>query len=164
MNEIFERRSVRVYSNTPVEAQKIEILLRAAMAAPSAQNGQPWEFFVVTNKETLRALSVCSPYSGHVKDAPLAIIPCYRKVLKRPDFVLIDMGVAMENILLAAVGLGLGAVCVGIAPMRDRMDNVRSALNLPDDLEPFSIIPCGYSATESKGKDRYDPARVHYIV
>ena len=163
MNEIFQRRSVRSYTNTPVDAEKVECLLRAAMASPSAQNGRPWEFYVVTNQEILQALSTCSPFSRHVKDAPLAIVPCYRKELKRPDFVLVDMGICTQNILLEAVSQGLGAVCVGIAPMRDRMDNVRNALGLSDKLEPFAIIPCGYPAVETEMKDRYEEDRIHFL-
>ena len=164
MHTLFKcRRSVRTYREDPVPAALVEELLRAAMSAPSAQNGQPWEFVVVTDANALERLAGCSPYSAHVKQAPLAIVPCYRKELKRPDFVLIDMGICSDNILLEAAAQGLGAVFVGIAPMADRMENVRRALNLPDHLEPFALIPCGYPAGEIREKDRFDPARIHYL-
>ncbi len=58
-----------------VEEGKIERLLRAAMAVPSAGNQQPWEFYVVTVGEQLKALSECSPYAGMLKEAPLGIAP-----------------------------------------------------------------------------------------
>ncbi len=63
MKEIFERVSIRKYQDKPVEKEKIEQILKAAMAAPSAGNQQPWEFYVVTDKEKIKALSECSPYS-----------------------------------------------------------------------------------------------------
>ena len=59
MNEIFKRVSIRKFESRPVEAEKIEKILRAAMAAPSAGNQQPWEFYVVRNKEKIAALAVC---------------------------------------------------------------------------------------------------------
>lgn len=77
MNVIFNRTSVRKYEDKAVEAEKIDQILRAAMAAPSAANQRPWEFFVVKNKETLSALADCSPYGGCIKDAALAIVPVY---------------------------------------------------------------------------------------
>ena len=63
MNEIFHRTGIRKYLSKPVEDEKIEKLLRAAMAAPSAGNQQPWEFYVVKDKATLEKLSKTSPYA-----------------------------------------------------------------------------------------------------
>ena len=70
MNSIFHRVSIRKFQDKPVEPEKIETLLRAAMAAPSARNQQPWEFYVVTNKDLIQKLSTVSPYAGCAKDAP----------------------------------------------------------------------------------------------
>ena len=64
MNEIFTRRSVRKFLPQPVEEEKIEKMLRAGMAAPSAGNQQPWEFYVVRDKKILQDLSHCSLYAG----------------------------------------------------------------------------------------------------
>ena len=64
MKEIFHRVSIRRYESRPVEEEKVEQLLRAAMAAPSARNQQPWAFYVVTDRGTLGALADCSPYAG----------------------------------------------------------------------------------------------------
>ena len=72
MNSIFHRISVRKYQDRPVEKEKIEKILRAAMQAPSATNQQPWEFYVVTDKKKLEALSQVHPYAGMTKDAPAA--------------------------------------------------------------------------------------------
>lgn len=164
MNSIFKRISVRNYQDKEIEDEKIEMLLKAAMAAPSAGNQQPWEFFVAKNKEVLSELSKCSQYSGCLKDASIAIIPCYRTsdlVFKECTYM--DMGASVENILLEAVEQGIGAVWLGIAPSEERMKAVKNILNIGSDLEPFAIISCGYPLVEKEQKDRYDESRVHYI-
>lgn len=86
MDAIFKRTSVRSYQDKPVEEEKIILLMRAAMASPSAVNQQPWEFYIVTDKNKLVELSKCSPYAGCTKDAPLAIVTCYRKSCTVPEY------------------------------------------------------------------------------
>ena len=85
MNSIFHRISVRKFQDKPIEKEKTEAILRAAMQAPSAGNQQPWEFYVVTDKEKLIALSQVSPYAGATKNAPAAIVSVYRKECSLPD-------------------------------------------------------------------------------
>lgn len=164
MNEIFSRVSVRQFASRPVEREKVEQLLRAAMAAPSARNQQPWEFYAVTNRETLDALAACSLYALSLKGAPLGIVICCRRNCRRPEYAQIDCSAAAENILLEAVSQGLGAVWLGIAPIEMRMEATAQVLNLPEDLYVFAIIACGYPAAEPQPQDRYDPARVHWLT
>ena len=163
MDAIFKRTSVRSYQDKPVEEEKIILLMRAAMASPSAVNQQPWEFYIVTDKNKLVELSKCSPYAGCTKDAPLAIVTCYRKSCTVPEYATIDMSACTENILLEAETLDLGAVWLGIASLKDRMECVRGILEIPEHLEVFSVIPCGYKARETKQQDRFDQERIHYI-
>lgn len=162
MNEIFHRTSIRKFTSRPVEADKIELLLRAAMAAPSAGNQQPWEFYVVTDKNTLNALADCSPYAGPLYNAPLGIVVCCRKNCRLPEYAQIDCSAAIENLLLEADSLGLGAVWLGIAPRPERMEKTGKVLEIPENLYVFSLIACGYPAEEKKQQDRYEEARVHY--
>ena len=108
MNSIFSRVSIRKYKDKPVEKEKTEAILRAAMQAPSAVNQQPWEFYVVTSKEKLEALSHVSPYAGMTKNAPAAIVSVYRKDCMIPDYAQIDMSIAMENMWLETDAQGLG--------------------------------------------------------
>lgn len=110
MNSIFHRTSVRQYQDRPVEKEKVELVLRAAMAAPSAMNQQPWEYYVVTRREMIERLSESTPYTGCAKEAPLVFAACYRKECLRPMFAQIDMSASVENLLLEADELGLGAV------------------------------------------------------
>ena len=81
MNSIFSRVSIRKYKDKPVEKEKTEAILRAAMQAPSAVNQQPWEFYVVTSKEKLEALSHVSPYSGMTKKRACCYCLCLQKRL-----------------------------------------------------------------------------------
>jgi nitroreductase len=163
MNSIFHRTSIRKYQNTPVEQEKVTKMLRAAMAAPSAGNQQPWEFYVVKNDEVIRKLAATSPYAGCAVNAPMAFVACYRKHCRMPEYAQIDTSIAVQNLLLEADELGLGAVWLGIAPLQERMDAVRNVMNLPDELEAFAIIPCGYPAEEKKQQDRFEEARIHYM-
>lgn len=164
MNDIFHRVSIRSFKEKPVEETKIERLLKAAMAAPSAGNQQPWEFYIVTGKQKLTALSKCSPYAGCAANAPAVIVACCKNSgIKFPEDAPLDMSAATENILLQAVHEGLGTVWLGIAPQQERMDAVKKVLDLPDTLSAFAMIPVGYPAKEVKPADRFDKSRIHLI-
>lgn len=165
MNSIFERISIRKYEDKQVEPEKIEKILRAGMQAPTSGNQQPWEYYVVTNPEVKLALSQTHKYSGFVKDAPLCIVPCYRtdetKLVHAED-TQIDLANSTETMLLEITELGLGATWIGICPGPDRMAHVKKVLNMPDDLEPFCLMPVGYPAEGRPQQNRYEVERVHY--
>lgn len=164
MDAIFQRISVRKYQNKKVEREKITRLLQAAMAAPSACNQQPWEFYVTEDSQKIAALSACSRDASCMKDAPLAIVACYRKTgVRYPELCEIDLSAAVQNMLLEAHYLGLGAVWLGIAPLRHRMDNVRQELGLPENLEAFCFVSCGYPAEERPPQNRYQEAKIHWL-
>ena len=163
MNHLYTRVSIRKYQDRPVGKEKTEAMLRAAMQAPSAANQQPWEFYVVTNKEKLKALSGVSPYAGMTKNAPAAIVSVYRKDCAIPAYAQIDLSIAMENLWLETDAQGLGGVWLGIAPQEERMKAVEEILDLPDTVRAFAIFPYGYPAEERKQQDRFDPERIHYV-
>ena len=134
--------------------------------APSAGNQQPWEFYVVTDKETIAGLSETSPYAKFTKDAPLVIVPCYRtdeSKLRHKAYAEIDLSIATEHILLESDELGLGSTWCGIAPLAERMDAVTAVLNMDDSLRPFAIVSIGYPAEEKKQQDRFDETRINRI-
>lgn len=163
MNSIFTRRSVRKYQDRPVENEKIEQMLRAAMQAPSAGNQRPWEFIVVKDKDLLYKLSTLSPFSGCVKEAALAIVLlANRDCMKYPENWQMDLSAATQNLLLQAVELGLGAVWLGVAPLEDRMEYITQLFGLPDNILPFAVVPVGYPATDNRFIDRYEQEKVHY--
>ena len=146
MDSIFHRVSIRKFQDKPVEPEKIEKLLRAAMAAPSAGNQQPWEFYVVMNRDLIQKLAATSPYTGCAKNAP----------------ALIDLSIANENLWLETDALGLGGVWLGIAPIEERMHEVESVLQMPAGHHAFAIFALGYPAESKPQQDRFDPARIHY--
>ena len=77
---------------------------------------------------------------------------------------MVDMSASVENLLLEADALGLGAVWLGIAPLKERMEAVRTVLNVPENLDAFAIIPCGYPEAVYTQQDRFDKKRIHYVL
>ena len=163
MDEIFHRTSIRSFHDKEIESEKIVKMLQAAMAAPSAGNQQPWEFYVVTNKTLLEMLSTTTPYATPVAVAPLAFVACTRTNCRMPELAYVDMGCALENLLLEADHLDLGAVILGVAPHADNMAKVAELMDIPSSLQPFAIVAVGYPTAVHAQENRFDEARIHYI-
>ncbi len=164
MKEIFERVSIRKFQAKPVEREKLEQILRAAMAAPSARNQQPWEFYVVTDREKIQALAQATPYSGCAAGAAAVLVPCYRKEgLTAPSYAQIDLSIATENILLEITSLGLGVVWLGIAPIEERMRAVEETVGIAPEHRAFALVALGYPAETKRQQDRFEPERIHWV-
>ncbi len=164
MKEIFNRRSIRKFKDQAVEPEKIDGLLRAAMQAPSAANQQPWEFIVVTEKETLKKLSEVSPYAKPVAGSAVTfVLLADGNAMKVPTAWEQDMGAAAENLLLEAAHLELGGVWFGVATAASVTENVRTFFDLPDGIKPFALISVGYpDGQKNEFIDRYKAEKVHY--
>ena len=164
MTHILSRRSIRKYTNEPVSREDILRLLQAAMAAPSATNRKPWEFVVVTEPEVLESLRRVLPFGRY--NAPAAIIVCGNmgRALPWParDFWIQDCSAATENILLAATGLGLGAVWVGVHPIGLLVKAVSRVLSLPKGVIPLGVVYVGHPAEAKAPRTQYDEKRVHW--
>lgn len=163
--ELFEaihtRRSVRSFGPGEITQEQLRTLLGAAMTAPSAGNAQPWQFIVVTDRELLDAVPAFSQYASMARKAPMGILVCGDTSLEKyPGYWVQDCAAATQNLLLAARGLGLGAVWTGVHPMEDRMAGFRKLLNLPEHVMPLSFIVVGHPAQEQKHQDRFNPERV----
>ena len=150
LENIASRRSVRSYEDRAVPAGMVELLLRAAMAAPSAKNRQPWEFVVVDDRATLDALAGRLRYAKMLTGAPLAVIVCARTVIGHS-----------ENLLLAAEALGLGAVWTA-ASDPERSEAVKSVIPMPDDIMPLCVVPIGFPAGAEQPKDKWNPGKIHH--
>lgn len=162
MDIINNRRSVRNFLSKKVEKEKIELLLKAAMQAPSAKNQQPWVFLVVERVENIIKLA---DISSPLKTAPLAIVLFTdKRNLTSPHLYTSDMGASTQNILLEAVNLGLGGCWIGLYNRQDRLDILGNIFNIPEYLEPFSLLALGYPADENANHfiDRYNPDRVYF--
>jgi len=163
MDTILNRKSIRKYKAIEVSDEIIEDLLRAAMAAPSAGNEQPWEFIVLRDKEIMRKITEFHPYSRMLLNADVAIVVCGDESKERfKGYWVQDCSAATENILLAAEDKGLGAVWLGIYPLEDRVDSLKELLNLPKSVVPLSIIPVGYPDEQKDPVDRFNKDRIHY--
>lgn len=161
LDAIMTRRSIRTYTAEPVTDEQLETLLRAAMAAPSAGNQQSWRFIVARDAAQREALSQATPYSGMIARAPIGIVICGdTHDLKHPGYWTQDCSAAIENLLLAAHAMGLGAVWIGVYPVPERVEAVRRICGIPEGIEPMSMIALGHPAEEKPPSERYDPSRV----
>ncbi|MCA1944821.1 MAG: nitroreductase family protein [Desulfovibrio sp.] len=163
LTAIHARRSIRDFTPEPVSETQLEILLRAAMAAPSAGNAQPWEFVVVREADTRQRVAEIHPYAKMAPKAPLGVLVCgdiSRE--KYPGFWPQDCAAAVQNLLLAATAQGLGTVWTGIYPVEERVAMFRTLFNLPERLVPFSFIPVGYPKEDKPQVDRFDESRIHF--
>ena len=165
IENIMTRTSIRKYKDQPVEQEKIDIMLKAAMAAPTAVNLQPWHFIVIDDKNTLKLLSGQQP-----NNAPLMIAVCgdTNKTTmpdgkgKLPDFWVQDVSAATENLLLAAHAQGLGAVWTGVYPVMERVAEVANVLNCPENIIPLAVVRIGYPDESPEPKDKFKQENISY--
>ena len=163
---IYSRRSIRKYQERPVEKELLTELVEAAMAAPSAVNTCPWEFVVITQSKKLEQLKGVLKYANYYSPAGIVVCGKTGTTFTTPDgsFWVQDCAAATENLLLAAVGLGLGAVWTAIYPDQRQVKNVSLELNLPNGVVPFAFILVGYPAEEKPSRTQYDPKALHWEV
>lgn len=163
---ILSRTSVRAYTDQKVEKTKIEKLLRAAMAAPTAVNKQPWHFVVIEDKHVLEQIAEEIPTAKMAARAPLAITICgdMEKALdgEGRGFWVQDASAATENLLLAAHAMGLGAVWTSVYPIKDKVEATRALLKLPETIVPLGTIVIGYPKEKPLPKDKWKPENVSY--
>jgi len=160
---ITSRRSIRKYVAENIPTEYTKKLIKAAMAAPSAGNQQPWHFIVVTDREILDAIPKFHPYSQMLYKAPLAILICADTDIEtHPGYWVEDCSAATQNILLAAHALGLGAVWLGIYPGEERTGDIKKLFKLPASVMPLSLLSIGFPAEDKPPADRYNEERVHY--
>ena len=165
IENIMTRTSIRQYKDQPVEQEKIDVMLKAAMAAPSAVNLQPWHFIVITDKKTIDLLSGKQP-----TNAPLLIAMCGdtdKTTMpdgkgKLPDFWVQDVSAATQNLLLAAHALGLGAVWTGVYPVMERTAEVANVLNCPSNIVPVAVVRIGYPDESPEPKNKFKEENISY--
>ncbi|MGO9611461.1 MAG: nitroreductase family protein [Dissulfurispiraceae bacterium] len=162
---IYSRRSVRSFTGEEISPENLTKILKAAMAAPSAVNIQPWAFIVVTKRETLDQLCAKLPYAKMLDKAGAAIVVCgipsKDKVFAK-DYWIMDCSAASENILLASHALGLGAVWTAVYVDKERIENVRNILNIPSNIIPLNVIPIGVPKEKGKALDKFKEENIHW--
>ncbi|MHA1435516.1 MAG: nitroreductase family protein [Candidatus Heimdallarchaeota archaeon] len=163
LEAIKTRRSIRKFTDKPISKEDIDVLLRAAMQAPSAGNNQPWEFIVIDDRKILDSIPDFHPYSDMLKQSPVGILVCGKiDATKYCGFWVQDCSAATQNILLAAHGLGLGSVWLGFYPLQERIDGIRVIFDLPADVYPLSLVALGHPDEKIDFEDRYKKEKVRY--
>jgi len=160
---IMTRRSIRAFTDVPVTEVQIKILLEAAMNAPSAGDGRPWHFVVVTDRAKLDALAdALDEGKPMFKQAQAAVLICLDESLEKfKGFGPQDCSCAAMNLQLAAHDMGLGTVWVAVIGVPPRVAGCRKVLSVPEHITPFAIFPLGRPAETLPGEFRYDQSRIH---
>lgn len=155
---ITKRRSIRKFTGGAVDRELLVTALKAAMAAPSANNAQPWSFLVVTDTDNVKAICRAHPYAAFGEEAGAVILPFGKK--EGYGWFDQDMAAATENLLLALANLGLGATWCGLPEKLEA--GVRKVITLPEDLFFFALIPVGIPAEEKESRTQYQESRVYW--
>jgi nitroreductase len=162
--KILARRSVRSFTVQPVPDETLHDLLKAAMAAPSAAARDPWHFIVVRNPSLLSRLAELLPRGALIAQAAAGIVVCGDKQAahrRELSYLLQDCSAAIQNLLLAASMMGLGACWLGIHPNRERIDGFRKRLGLPPPVIPVAAVALGYPQEQPAPRTRYRADHVH---
>lgn len=164
LNFIFSRRSARQYTDKDIPTQMVNDILKAAMAAPSAVARDPWHFVVVQDKTTLQKIADGLPNGKMLASAGLGIVVCgdlAKAHDQKESYMIQDCSAAIENILLAATALGLGACWLGVHPRPDRIIHIRMTLGIPNEITPISVVSIGWPAHMPPPRTRYSEDAVH---
>lgn len=164
---ISDRRSIRKYKDTPVEREKIDLVLDAARLAPSWKNMQCWRFLVLTdaNKRAklLEAFPDGNPGKKAIAMAPVVIVACGNPaesdVENSIDYFVADVSIAFEHLCLAAHALGLGTCWMG---WYDEA-RVKSSLGIPDSIRIVGMTPLGYPDQEPKARPRKELSEIAFF-
>jgi nitroreductase len=161
---IKHRRSYRSYSDKPIEQEKIEAVLEAAMYAPSAHHKRGWEFVLVTDQDKIDQLAKTTRWSDHVGQAQAVIVVC------SPEWEnwLEDASIVSAHIYLEATNQGLGTCWTQVRKGarldgQDAEEYVRQVLSIPEKMRVLSLMPLGYPAQDKSAHDSsdYEAEKVH---
>lgn len=164
-NMILKRRSVRKFKDTEISRELINGLLEAAMAAPSACNRRPVDFYVITGAEKLQEISMCGRFTRMKSPLIIVVVGNLGRALplQMADYWIHDAAAASENILIQATAFGLGSCWCGIHPQKRVMEKVSKALGLTNKQIPFSMIKIGYPDEFPEPHSGYDKNRVYFV-
>ncbi|WP_337996905.1 nitroreductase family protein [Oleispirillum naphthae] len=162
LENLMTRRSIRRFSGEPVSEADAAVLFRAAMAAPSAGNAQPWHFVKITDRAILSQLPDIQPHTRMMAEAAFAILVCADVTLEKHEgFWVQDCSAAAMNILLAAHALGLGAVWCGLHPRIAWAEGLSRLINLPHHIRPLCLVAVGHPAERKEPSERFKSERIH---
>jgi len=150
---IYTRRSVREFVEQPVDREQLLEIIRAGTWAPSGLNNQPWRFVIVQGADVKKELGKQTKYGFVIERAPVCIaVFVDRKVMYNDVKDHQAMGACIQNMLLAAHGLGLGAVWLGELLKND--EAVRTLLGLPKEMELMAVVALGHPMSQKHSSNR----------
>ena len=161
---LFARRSVRKYKPRDVTDNIVHDLLEAAMAAPSAVARDPWHFIVVRDAATLAHIADGLPNGQMLRQAPVGIVFCgdmEKTHDHQESYMLQDCSAAIENLLVGASLLGLGACWLGVHARPERVQHLRTLFHLERRIVPIAVISLGYPDESPAPRTRYQEGAVH---
>lgn len=163
LEAIYTRKSIRRFTGEKISEENLKVLLEAGFCAPSAHNKRPWHFIVIRDEYTLQSIAKNHPHAKMLPSAGCGIIVCGDNEKEEMTGLLVeDCSAAIENMLLSAHGIGLGAVWCGIYPVPQLIKLIEDILNLPESIVPVGMVVVGAKDQERKVKDRYDEDKVHF--
>jgi nitroreductase len=163
MECLLTRRSIRKYTGERIPDEQLRAILHAGFSAPTAMNTRPWHFVVIRDAETLETIAQAHPYAKMLPRAGCGILACGDTGRNPTEgYLAEDCSAAIENMLLAAHALGLGAVWLGIYPRAERVAALRKILDIPGNVLPVGLMAVGVPAEEKDAPDRYDGDMVHF--
>ena len=163
LDAIFTRRSIRSFTGEVISDQDLTTILKAGFQGPSAHNREPREYIVIKDEEILEKIPTFHPYTKMLPKAKCGIIVCGNKEKQSEEgFLALDSAASMQNMLLAAHGLGLGAVWCGLYPVPELMGTMSELLGLPEHIIPISMLVVGVKDKDSKAIDRYNEDNIRY--
>ncbi len=143
LEAIYKRRSIREYTDEEIPLEKLREIIRAGIWAPSGLNNQPWRFVIIRNTEIREQIALQTHY-GHIVRGANALIAVYLSKDDMYDAVKDHQsaGACIQNILLAAEAMDLGAVWLG--QILKNKDEVNTILGLDDNYDLMAVIALGY--------------------
>lgn len=163
LDAIFTRRSIRRFTGENIKEEDLKTILKAGFQAPSAMNREPREYIVVRDEATLEKISSYHPYAKMLVQAGCGIVVCgNREKQPRDGFLAEDSSASIQNMLLAAHGIGLGAVWCGLYPVEELMEPMVGILGLPENIIPIGMVVVGIKDEEKNSIDRYDESKIHF--
>ena len=166
LKTIFDRRSIRKYTGDAIDREKLLVLAKAAMSAPSSQDTRHFRIILVDDYEVVEKLLEGLPYSKMLETAKHAVIVASDLSVAyggiEIDYWLQDCAAATENVLLAAKDLGLGTCWTGVHPREERVKHVQDVLGLAENVRPLCVIAVGVPDGEEKPRDKFDPSFVSW--
>ena len=163
LDAIWTRRSIRSFTGELISEDDLKTILKAGFQAPSAHNRQAREYIVIKDKDVLGKIPTFHPYTKMLPEAKCGIVVCGNKEKQSEvGFLALDSAASIQNMLLAAHGLGLGAVWCGLYPIPELIEPITELLGLPEHIIPISMVVVGVKSKDGKSIDRYNEDNIHY--